>query len=234
MRSPELKYQFQYDWSGAEAEFKTAIELNPNVAWIRQAYGWFLMSDGRFDEADLQIEKARQLDPSSLTLSAARGRLYFTRGSTTAPQNIFKTSSRRNLTTRACISLSSPSIRSNSDTQRHLTSFLKFRTLGGTPAERSEELKAVFNNSGWEGVMRRLLQDQENRGSNNQSRRMPTWSYIGLYVQLRDKEKTFYWLERATESRDVATLQLKVEPSYDFIRDDPRYVELLRRIGQKP
>ena len=49
----ELKYQYQYDWSGAEAEFKIAVDLNPNVAWIRQAYGWFLMSDGCFEEAEV-------------------------------------------------------------------------------------------------------------------------------------------------------------------------------------
>jgi adenylate cyclase len=57
----ELKYQYEYDWTGAETEFKKAVELNPNVAWIRQAYGWFLMSAGRFDEATAEMEKAREL-----------------------------------------------------------------------------------------------------------------------------------------------------------------------------
>ena len=47
----EIRYQFEYDWQGAEKQFKRAIELNPNAARIRLAYGWFLMTAGRFDEA---------------------------------------------------------------------------------------------------------------------------------------------------------------------------------------
>jgi len=104
------------------------------------------------------------------------------------------------------------------------------QSISGVPAARSEELRRVFKNSGWEGLVRHLLPDQEK----SRASRAPTWSYVGLYTQLKDKEKVFYWLERAAESRELATLQLKVEPSYDFIRDDPRYAELLRRIGQKP
>ena len=73
----ELKYQYEYDWRGAEAEFKTALDLNPNVAWIHQAYGWFLMSEGRFDEASTEMDRARELDPSSITLAMTRGRLYY-------------------------------------------------------------------------------------------------------------------------------------------------------------
>src|SRR4030095_6021079 len=75
----ELKYQYEYDWTGAEKEVKHAIDLNPNVAWIHQAYGWFLMSSGRFDEATTEMEKARELDPSSLTINVGRGRLFYFR-----------------------------------------------------------------------------------------------------------------------------------------------------------
>jgi serine/threonine-protein kinase len=60
----ELKYQFEYDWTGAEKDFQRAVELNPNVALIRLAYGWFLMSAGRLNEAEAEMEKARELDPS--------------------------------------------------------------------------------------------------------------------------------------------------------------------------
>src|SRR5205814_7290751 len=57
----EIKYQFEYDWAGAEKDFQRAVELNPNVAQIRLAYGWCLMTAGRFDEALLQMQTAQEL-----------------------------------------------------------------------------------------------------------------------------------------------------------------------------
>src|SRR5438270_12267689 len=65
----ETKYQFEYDWTGAEQDFQKAVELNPNIAAIHLAYGWFLMSAGRFEEARPEMERARAVDPISLTIT---------------------------------------------------------------------------------------------------------------------------------------------------------------------
>jgi hypothetical protein len=100
--------------------------------------------------------------------------------------------------------------------------FLKVEALANAPAERSAELKAVFDTKGWEAFLRKLLQTLD--GLATESGHAKPWPYIGIYAQLRDKEKTFYWLEKAADSRDVALLQLKIEPSFDFLRDDPRYI----------
>jgi DNA-binding winged helix-turn-helix (wHTH) protein/TolB-like protein/Flp pilus assembly protein TadD len=228
----ELKYQYQYDWAGAEVEFKTAIDLNPNVAWIRQAYGWFLMSDGRFDEADVQIEKARQLDPSSLTLSAARGRLYFYSRQYDRAAKHFQdliAQEPNDLSLHLALFTIYQQQKRYDDA---INEFLAVETLSGAQAEHSEELRAIYNSSGWEGFQRKRLSELDHWAE--ESGHGQPWPYITVFAELKDKEKVFYWLDRAAESHDVAMLQLKVEPSYDFIRDDPRYVELLRRIGQKP
>ena len=73
----EIKYQFEYDWSGAEKDFKRAIELNPNVAQIHLAYGWYLMSAGHFDEALPQMRRAQELDPHNRLINRAIGQLFY-------------------------------------------------------------------------------------------------------------------------------------------------------------
>ena len=73
----ELKYQYDFDWSGAEEHFKQAINLNPNVAYIRLAHGWYRMCVGNFEQADAELEKAQQLDSRSLDISRVRGMLLF-------------------------------------------------------------------------------------------------------------------------------------------------------------
>ena len=110
--------------------------------------------------------------------------------------------------------------------------FVKVEVLGGVPPENTNEFKTTFQASGWEAFNRLLLSKADVWAA--QSGRARPWPYIGIYAQLLDKEKTLHWLQSAVESHDVAVLQLKVEPAYDFLRDDPRYVELLKRIGQKP
>lgn len=228
----ELKYQYQYDWPGAEEEFNKAIELNPNVAWIRQAYGWFLMSDGKFDEADKQIQTARQLDPSSLTLSAALGRLYYHSRQYDLAETHFQELLSQ-APNDASLHLALFSIhRQQQQYGKAVDDFLKVETLSGAPAEFLDELRTIFELDGWDGFMRKLLRELDSRSEKTGKSR--AWAYADNYAQLKDKENTFYWFERAAESRDVAMLQLKIDPAFDFLRDDPRYAKLLRGVGQEP
>ena len=56
-------------------------------------------------------------------------------------------------------------------------------------------------------------------------------SWVMLYLGIGDLERAFEWLEKAAEARDVLLCYLKVGPIYEPLRDDPRYVEMLQRIG---
>jgi serine/threonine-protein kinase len=75
-----LKYRFDWDWDGAELEFKRALELNPGHAPSHHSYGMFLGARGRFDEALQEMRRAQQLDPLSLVVASGIGRiLHFAR-----------------------------------------------------------------------------------------------------------------------------------------------------------
>lgn len=224
----ELKYQYEYDWSGAEKEFKKALELNPNVAWIRQAYGWFLMSAGRFDEATAEMEKARELDPSSLTINAGRGRLfYYSRQYDQAIQqfqNIIAVEPNDGSAYVALAAIYEQQRRYPEAVDAYLKSF-------EMPPELSEELRKTFRDLGWQGFLRKRLETLE---AGDRAGHAEPYEFANLYVQLGRKDEAFAWFEKTFAERDPVTLQFKIEPAYESLRNDPRYAQLLRKIGLQP
>lgn len=226
----ELKYQYEYDWRAAEKEFRTAIELNPNVAWIRQAYGWFLMSMGRFDEATVEMEKARALDPSSLTINVGRGRLfYYSRQYDQAIQhfqNIVAVEPNDSSSYRSLYTI-------YEQKQMYAEAFeawLKTESLAGTPPEIGEEFRETFRASGWQGFLRKQLEESEKKAAKYGA----ASTLANLYARLGMKDEAFIWLEKSFEERHVSIIQFKVEPVYDSLRDDPRYARLIRKINLQP
>lgn len=227
----ELKYQYEYDWRGAEKEFKKAIELNPNVAWIRQAYGWFLMSEGRFDEAKTEMEKARELDPSSLTINVGRGRLYYYSRQYDEALRHFQ-----NIIAVEPNDASSYNSLYTIYEQKQMYAeavevYLKVQTLNEVPPKEVEEFRAAFRDSGWQGFLRKQLEEMEKKAKTGY---VEPNGFANLYVRLGQRDEAFAWLEKTFETRDPSTIQFKIEPAYDSLRDDPRYAELIRQVNLLP
>ncbi len=225
----ELKYQYEYDWEAAEKEFKAAVELDPNIAWIHQAYGWFLMSIGRFDEAEAEMEKAQELDPSSLTINAGKGRLYY-----------YSRQYDKAIEQTLNISALEPDDRSLSNVlfdayeqkQMYADALEVFIKWNNIKPERAEELRSVFKEAGWEGVLRKRLKRVEEIEAATGTTSPSSRAY--LHTQLGEKDEAFFWLNKMVDEHTPAILQFKVEPTLDKLRDDLRYGELLSRIGLKP
>ena len=227
----ELKYQYEYDWTGAEAEFKKALELNPNVAWIHQAYGWFLMSAARFDEATPEMEKARQLDPSSLTINVGRGRLfYYSRQYDQAIQVFQNVIAVEPNDASAYFSLYTIYEQKQMYAEA-LEAYLKYLSLSGVPSQFSAELREAFTVSGWQGFLRKEIEALEKSAKNEP---VEPYQLASLYTRLGQKDAAFSWFEKAFEARDPVALQFKIEPAYDSLRNDPRYGRLIRKIGLEP
>jgi tetratricopeptide (TPR) repeat protein len=224
----ELKYQYEYDWSGADKEFKTAIELNPNIAWIRQAYGWFLMSLGRFDEAASEMDLAHQLDPSSLTINIGRGRLYyFSRQYDLAVQH-FKNIIAVEPTDYSAYLALFDCYEQQKMYPEAVDTLIKFDMQSGGDAQKAEHWRQTFKDSGWDGLVREQLANFEHEPHPHPSNAS---NFANMYLRTRQNDKAMEWLEKAFEMHDPVMLQLKVEPAYDPLRSDPRFVRLLQKVG---
>lgn len=225
----ELKYQYEYDWAGAEKEFKRATALNSNVAWIRQAYGWFLMSEGRFNEARTEMDKARELDPSSITIMAGRGRLfYFARQYEQATQEFLNILAINPTDSSAYYALYTI-YQQRGMYKEAVEIFLKGATGNNVPSERIEEFRNAFEVGGWEGFIRKRLEKLQ--GANPEA---AAFEFAGFYVALGQKDEAFQWLEKLFDAHDPVTLQFNIDPAYDILRGDPRYAKLVRRVGLQP
>lgn len=228
----ELKYQYEYDWAGAEKEFKKAIELNPNAAWIRQAYGWFLMSDARFEEAAVEMDKAQELDPSSLTVKVGRGRLYYYSRRYDEAIRYFQNLIAVEPNDGGLYLALSDAYEQKQMYGEMMELNVKFRQQKGLPFEKAIEKRELFKSSGWQGFLRDQLADLEEQQA-ERGNISPT-NFARIYVQLGKKDKAFFWFEKVFDAHDPIILQFKIEPAYDILRGDPRYAELLRRINLEP
>jgi len=228
----EIKYQYEYDWLGAEEDFKRAVDLNPNVAFIRLAYGWYLMCQGRFDQAHAQMEKAQELDPVSLQINRARGTLLLYRRQYDQAINYFlKLREAEPTAHRTHLLMSVAYEKTGRQAEAVEESLEHGRSLGFLTSEQIGFLRKSFKTSGWHGFLQGRIVLLEQRSKTDY---MSPNHLAGLYSLLGEKDHAFAWLEKALNERDPAIVKIKIDPIYDNLRSDPRFIKLLQRINLTP
>lgn len=109
-----------------------------------------------------------------------------------------------------------------------IDSDLKQQAISGTSAESLESLRQAYDAGGWTGYWKRdfdLNQDRLKGPLGNH------YDMVQLYRRLGQKDEAFKWLNRACDERSVWMIWLKVDPTLDNLRSDPRFAQLLKRIG---
>ena len=218
----------RWDWSGAEAEYRRAIELNPNYAHAHQWYSQLLCELGRFDEGLAEAQRAHSLDPLNLILAADIGnRLYWARRYSDAIAPLQKTLEldsnfavahrflgqvyEQNGTFEAALSELKRAAELSSNNP------IDLGALGHTYA-MSEQRKQASE----------ILQQLQRLSA---KRHVSGYHFALIYAGLGDKENALHWLEEAYREHSTWILHLKVDPRLDPLRSDPRFQDLLRRVG---
>lgn len=219
-----VKTRYEWDWAGAESEFGRALDINPNYATAHHWYGELLLLTGRGDEAIAEIERALELDPLSVIISSDLGWvLYYTRSYDRAISQCRKTLEMDSdfIVTRLALALS---YGQKGMYQEALTEF-KYKDMESMYWSRRAHIIAV---SGKKDQAREIL-DRHLKifGQNPRA----YYTIAGVYAGLGDKEHTIGWLEKAYEVRHELLIYLKADPRFDPLRSDPRFHDLLRRIG---
>jgi len=221
---------YAYTGADAESEFKRAIELNPNYPTAHHWYGEFLATRGRFEEAFAEYQRALELDPLSLAVSTDLGNAYYNaRQSDRAIDHLKK-----------LIEIDPSYVRTHfylaqiyedkGMFDEAIAENEKGRVLNGidpeSAAKRRVLLKDALRSSGPKGYWRKWL-DLGREDDHGQPH--PTVT-AGLYARLGDKDQAFAWLEKAYDAH-LHMEWLKVDPQWDNLRSDPRFQDLLRRVG---
>jgi serine/threonine protein kinase/Tfp pilus assembly protein PilF len=222
-----------HDWnpSGAEREFKRSIELNPNYSLVHLYYGDFLSQQERFDESIAELKRAQELDPLSSDINSMMVRPYFfmrqydnmlelARKAIEMDQHY--SSAHRNL---------GAAFEQKGMYEEAITEFDKAIELGGRLPYLVAALGRAYAKSGKRGEALKILEELE-----QPSRRFyaSPVRIASIYAALGDKEQAFRWLEKAYQDRTDHLLWLRIDPDVDSLRSDPRFQDLLRRVGLTP
>ncbi len=224
------KFIFDWDWLGAERELKRAIELNPGYATARHWYAVFLISQGRLEEALAEIKRAQQLDPLSLVINVTVGyTFYFDRQYDQVIEQERKTLDLDPSFPGAhyCLGLA---YEQKGMFAEAIAEFQRAITLERNPMYIGA-LGHAYAVAGRRGEARRLLGDLTDLSKRRYVDPVPVAT---VHAGLGEKDQAFEWLEKGYEERSSQLTVIKVNPIYDSLRSDPRYEELLRRIGLQP
>ena len=219
---------YDWNWKGAETEFKRAIELNPNYATAHHWYAMYLSAMGRHDEALAEIRKAEALDPVSLITNTNEGWILFcARQYDQAIQKLQATIEMDPNFANGHYKLALV-CEIKGMFKEAVDEHLKSKTLSGDNPENVEKLKVAYATSGTKGYYReelRQLKDSSSRGYV-----LPKY-FVLTELQLGNTDETFKWLDAAYKDRTEPMVYLKVDPRFDSLRSDARFQELLRRVN---
>jgi len=218
---------YDWDWNTAEKEYRRAIELNPNYATAHHWYAEFLTWRGRFDEALRESESARRLDPLSLIIATDRGAtLYFARQYDRAIEQFQSVLEMDPSFGRAHLGIDA--YMQQGRFSEALAKLEEWRRLAGDGTNIRSRLVYAYGRMGQKDKARAELRKLE--AMNSMSRHDPV-AMVMAYIGVADNDAALRSLEKAYAERSNLLTALKVEPVYDPLREDPRFQELLRRVG---
>ncbi|HEY8181799.1 MAG TPA: tetratricopeptide repeat protein, partial [Thermoanaerobaculia bacterium] len=221
---------YLYDWNAGEAEtqFRRALQLNPSYASGHQWYAVFLASRGRFDEAIAQINLARQLDPLSLIINDVVGWIHaLARRDARAIEEFRKALDLdpNFYPVRYDLGITYAEIGKNAEAVEQLEAA---RALSGDTERTLSGLAYAYARGGDRAKAEILLARLH---AMSKERYVPAFDIAGVYAGLGEKDRAFSSLEQSYQDRHPWLVMLRVSPIFDPLRSDPRYSELVGRIG---
>jgi serine/threonine protein kinase/Flp pilus assembly protein TadD len=223
-----IKADYEWDWVGAESEFQRAIELDPSSPTAHLWYHELLAYLGRLDESLAEINRAQELDPLSPVIGVNVGDALCTMGKYSEAINQFRQVLELDSGFVPAHNLLGNVYEVQGEFDEAIREYEKVRELEGkTPFFAPGSLGRVFARAGRRGDAQKILDsllESHARGGRETS------AIASIYLGFGDKDKTFEWLEKAYQERDIGLQYLKVEPWWESLRSDPRFTMLLRKM----
>lgn len=219
---------YDWNWPGAEKEFRRAIELDPNYPTARQWYSEYLVAYGRFDEAMEELKKAEQIDPTSPIIQTDIAAIYYL--TRQYDRSISQTTKILELDPSFAYAYAYQwiSFEQLGQLDNAADSLIKLDSLFAPPEMVTAERNALAGD-GWKGLW------SFKYGFNDRPPFDKLWSdYVRAMAMMRlgDTEGTFRFLTRSSEKRERWFVNLDSDPQWDPIRTDPRFVELVAKLGR--
>lgn len=228
--------EIEYDWDFAagETEFKKALELDPYDATAHQWYGWDLGGiGGREQEALAEINRAHQLDPLSLVVSKNIGQINIMARRYDEAIDVCKKLASENPTYAEAHSCLADAYWGKKMYPQVIEEYKAVVRLDSDPSTAYESAVIQgYGSGGWKGALTKGLEFyQAKRKTQPSSGYGSAYQIASFYALLGEKEEAFRWLNTAYEEHDTGLLFLRPDLSFDPIRSDPRFADLVRKVG---
>ena len=222
-----IKTEYDWDWAGSEREFQRAIDLNPNYATAHQLYGVSLAILGRSTQAIAEEKRALELDPLSLIANYSLGMaFYFSRQYDQAIEQERKTVDLDPNYVPAHRILGLAYLEKSMD-KEGIAEFEEILAI--SPGSTVSGLGYAYAASGRRAEALKVLSGLI---AISKQQFVPATNSARIYAALGENDKAFDWLGKGYEDRSITSI--KVDPTYDPLRSDPRFTDLLRRMNLQP
>jgi serine/threonine protein kinase/Tfp pilus assembly protein PilF len=227
-----VKWIYDWDWKGAEAEYRRGIELNPNSPFAHHRYALLLGTSGRHDEAIREARRAQEIDPVSPDISVASAQAYvLAHNYDEAEQDLKKTLDMEPGFQTALGLLAVVYDR----TGRYREAVEEYQQIikrnANIPLVRANitlQVARVYARWGNRADALRILKEISGRPD------VLPYSVAQVYAALEERQHALEWLDKAYETRDASLLNLKTDQTFESFQREPRFVEVMSRVGLEP
>jgi tetratricopeptide (TPR) repeat protein len=220
-------FDFDWDWAGAERESQRALALNPNYALAHQVYAQYLRVMGRQDSAVEELKRAAELDPLSLWIAGGPGRYG-------KQYDLIIESNRKRLELDPNYPIAYMALgRAYALKGMYREAIAAYQKAGGVSGGEPV-LSGLGYTYGIGGKRAEALKTLGQLKALSKRRYVSPASIARVYAGLGEKDLAFDWLQKAVTEHSIWLPGLRTDEEWANLRSDPRYAELLRRIGLPP
>lgn len=219
--------QKQWHWAEAEAEYRRALDLNPSDAAAHAGLASWLLCQGRTEEALAWAQRGRELNPVAVSGANIAWILFQARRYDEAIHELRSVLAVRPDDASALWGLGFVLI-AKGQSGEAIPVLQKTVSIMQSSPGSVELLAMAYAGSGRRTEALRVINELKRR---RRTSYVPAGAFINPYLGLRDYDEAFVWFERAYQEQSNILQFLKVHPYFDPIRDDPRFKDLVHRVG---
>jgi TolB-like protein/DNA-binding winged helix-turn-helix (wHTH) protein len=223
-----IHFLWDWDWVGAEREYKRALELGPPSSNTLIQYGIYLSAVGRHDEAVAEMREAQALDPVSQPTNSILGFVYYLGhrfdeaiGQHQKTLVLYPDSAFNHSNLGLCYE-------QKGMYGEAVEEYVKAKELTGVSKDELSAFRQAFASSGMKGFLRAELKSMIARSKREY---VNPYGVARFYARLGENDRAFEWLEKAYQERNHNMAFMKVEPALDSLHSDPRFQGQLRHVG---